>query len=820
MTWSASPLSLALVIAALTLGMLAGVVWARRMGRSARLQDIERQVQAERSIAQAEATLRHQESYVLALQQLTEGLRQRAPLGDLLETLLRHAGDVLGAAHGHLDLIDPRLGSMVRARARGRFSDLVDGGVRVGEGVAGLAWARRSPVRVDDYAAWDGRLRGDQLGWLRAVLAAPLASREGVLGVIVLGRDRDDRRTFSSADEAELARFAELAALAVLNVRLIEELEGRRRESEQLARIGDAMQEAGGVDERMSLVLAAISDVADLQRAVIWLPEPDERSLKASAWVGYADGASAAPVPLGGRVPLDGTVPLLEGAYRNARESLTEAADAPPPSPQTAELTENGALHCGRAALVLPLMARGAVVGVLTADAPAAGRTLRESLGVLRRFAASAAVAIDAARLLSAAQSELGERRAAEQELRRSEEKYRGILEQIEEAYFETDFRGRFTVVNAALLRSLGTTREQMLGRSFWPFVDDQERRAVLEVFHEVARSGTPALGVELRYRNPARGSVSRAEMSINLVRGESGDPVGFRGVVRDIEERVRYQEELQAAKDVAEAANASKSVFLANVSHELRTPLTSILGFARLIERRFDEFLAPHLAAIDEPRVQRAARQVRTNAAIIGRESRRLTALIDNVLDLAKIEAGKVDWQLERMAPLTVVEQGLEAARGLLDERPLVGVRLERGFDVPDVIADRDRLLQVVINLLSNALKFTPAGEVVVRVERAGIEALVSVSDTGVGIAAEDHAAVFEQFRQVGDTLTEKPQGTGLGLPICKQIIEHHGGRLWLESSLGRGSTFSFTLPAAPPAEPEGTNRPELADAEVVQWW
>ena len=772
----------------------------RETGRLIRLQDIERQVQAERTLALAEATLQHQESYVLALQGVTDGLMRRAPLGTLLETVLRHAGDVLEAPHGFLDLIDQQLGMTVRERARGRFVGMDETTVRPGEGLAGKAWSGRSPLRVDDYARWDGRLRGAaELGWVRGALAAPLTSREGVLGVIGLARDRDDRRPFGSADEAELARFAELAALAVLNVRLIDELEARRRESEQLARIGNAMQEAASVEERMALVLQAIPRVVGLRRSVIWLPDAADRTLKASAWVGFGDEAR------GLTVPLDGAVPLLEESYRNARETVIEAHEAVPPALHAAAQFKHHPLIRSRAAVVLPLVARGSVVGVLAADSPPEGQVLAGSLEVLRRFATSAAVAIDAARLLSTAQAELGERRAAEQELRRSEEKHRGILEQMEEAYFETDFRGRYTLANPALLRSLGADRQQVLGKSFWPFVDPSDRRPVLEAFREVERSGLPALGVQLRYRNLERGTWSRAEMSVNLVRDETDGPVGFRGVVRDVEERMRYQEALQDAKDAAEAANASKSVFLANVSHELRTPLTSILGFARLIERRFEEVLAPHLEAVAEPRVQRAVAQVRGNADIISRESRRLTTLINNVLDLAKIEAGKVEWHMERLALRAVVEQALEATRGLLDAKPVVRIRFEPGDGVHEVIGDRDRLVQVVINLISNAVKFTPRGEVLVRLARLDEQVLVSVRDPGVGIADEDHATVFEQFRQVGDTLTEKPQGTGLGLPICKQIVEHHGGRLWLESALGQGSTFAFVLPHAPRLGAEG---------------
>ena len=768
----------------------------RTTGRLIRLQDIERQVQAERTVLLAETALRHQESYVLALQEVTEGLMRRAPLGSLLGAVMRHASEVLEAPHGFLDLIDPESGTTVRERARGRFAETEGTPVRQGEGLSGRAWSSRAPLRVQDYARWERRLRGVDLGWLRAAVAAPMSSRDGVLGVIALGRERDDRRAFDAADEAELARFAELAALAVQNVRLIDELEARRRESEQLARIGTAMQEASSLDERMALVLQAIPRVVGLKRAAIWLPDREERTLKASAWVGFGGEVR------GVSVPLDGAVPLLEEAYRKGHESVIEEHEAIAPALRARAPFREHSLVRSRAAVVLPLVARGSVLGVLAADTPADGGSLGSRLEVLRRFTTSAAVAIDAGKLLATAQAELAERRAAELELRRSEEKYRSILEQMEDAYFETDLQGRYTLVNPKLARSMGLAREQILGRSFRRFMERSDVRHVVGVFREIARSGKPALGVETRYRDHVSGATSRAEMSISLVRDAAGEPIGFRGVVRDIEERARHQEELQAAKEMAEAANASKSMFLANVSHELRTPLTSILGFSRLIERRFDEVLAPHLEAVDDPKVQRAVKQVRGNAGIISRESRRLTTLINDVLDLAKIEAGKVDWHMERLAPSEVVGQALDATRGLLDAKPQVSVRSEIDARAPDVIGDRDRLVQVVINLISNAVKFTPEGVVLVRLEGKDGHVQVSVRDTGVGIAPDDHDAVFEQFQQVGDTLTEKPQGTGLGLPICKQIVVHHGGRLWLESALGEGSTFSFSLPAVPPLQ------------------
>ena len=254
--------------------------------------------------------------------------------------------------------------------------------------------------------------------------------------------------------------------------------------------------------------------------------------------------------------------------------------------------------------------------------------------------------------------------------------------------------------------------------------------------------------------------------------------------------------EEAQAARVAAEAASASKSAFLSSVSHELRTPLTSVVGFSRLIRRRLDEAIFPAVPAGD-PKRDRAMRQVSDNLGIIVAEGERLTTLINDTLDLAKIEAGRMEWRREPVDVADVIERATSATASLLaGTGPVMIVDLEP--DLPSPIGDRDRLIQVLINLISNAVKFTPSGTITCAAERdpAGGGIVVSVTDTGIGIAPEDHAMVFEPFGQAGDTLTDKPRGTGLGLAICREIVERHGGRLWLESGVGRGARFSFTLP------------------------
>ena len=260
-----------------------------------------------------------------------------------------------------------------------------------------------------------------------------------------------------------------------------------------------------------------------------------------------------------------------------------------------------------------------------------------------------------------------------------------------------------------------------------------------------------------------------------------------------------RLFEEAQQARAVAEEADAAKSAFLSTVSHELRTPLTSVLGFAKIIKKRLEDRIFP-LVPKDDKKVVQTMQQVEDNLKVVVSEGERLTKLIDDVLDLAKIEAGKLEWNMEPVLVADVIDRATAATASLFEQK---GLRIVTDVapDLPVVTGDGDRLIQVVINLISNAVKFTDAGSVTCRAVRRGGEVVVSIVDTGMGIAPADQPKVFERFKQVGDTLTDKPKGTGLGLPICREIVEHHGGRVWVESELGKGSTFSFSLPV-PDAE------------------
>ncbi len=251
---------------------------------------------------------------------------------------------------------------------------------------------------------------------------------------------------------------------------------------------------------------------------------------------------------------------------------------------------------------------------------------------------------------------------------------------------------------------------------------------------------------------------------------------------------------ELKEAYERLQEVDKMKTDFLSVVSHELRTPLTSILGFAEIVQLKFKSTIFPKLDP-EEKKIAKAIASVEKNLGVILAEGDRLTTLINELLDIAKLEAGKVAWKRESIHVADLIERSIAATSSLFDKKN-IPLKKHIEQDLPEFTGDKDRYIQVVINLISNAVKFTNEGGVTIKSYMKVSEIVVEVIDTGTGIAEDDKDKVFEKFKQVGDTLTSKPTGTGLGLPICKQIVEHHGGRIGVDSELGKGSTFWFTVP------------------------
>lgn len=256
----------------------------------------------------------------------------------------------------------------------------------------------------------------------------------------------------------------------------------------------------------------------------------------------------------------------------------------------------------------------------------------------------------------------------------------------------------------------------------------------------------------------------------------------------------------LEAARAAAEAAYHAKASVMATMSHELRTPLNIIIGFST--------------AMVEHPEIYESAPLPPAFVADL-REIRRsgehLLGLINDILDLARVEAGRITLNRDALSLAPLLDEMLRTARGLLKDRP-IRVRGEYHGSLPPVLADETRVRQVLLNLVSNACKFTSAGEVILGAHADGPELTIWVRDTGIGIAAADQARIFNHFEQVEDTQQRPYPSTGLGLAISRWLVELHGGRIWLESELGKGSTFYFTLPCTQVADGQ-----EVLQARVV---
>jgi Na+/proline symporter/nitrogen-specific signal transduction histidine kinase len=351
-------------------------------------------------------------------------------------------------------------------------------------------------------------------------------------------------------------------------------------------------------------------------------------------------------------------------------------------------------------------------------------------------------------------------------------------------------WRGRATNddLRALLARFMG---EQRAEAAFVRFQEEAGRHV-----DRSSRADPAIVAFVERELAGAIGAASARIMIAAVLREEMHDIDEVTRILDEASQLVIYAQKLEEKSKALEAATAELSAanerlkeldklkddFTATVSHEIRTPLTSIRSFSEILR--------------DNPELE--AHQRQAFLRIIVEESERLSRLINDILDLAKMEAGTTEWRIGEHLPGPIFERALAATSGLLAKAPHIRLEVEMAPDLPAIRVDPDRLVQVVVNLISNAVKFCDKAQGAVRF-RAWHEAewlRVDVVDNGIGIAPENLTRIFERFQQAGDLLTAKPEGTGLGLPITRQILRRFGGEIWVASEPGNGSTFSFRLP------------------------
>lgn len=368
--------------------------------------------------------------------------------------------------------------------------------------------------------------------------------------------------------------------------------------------------------------------------------------------------------------------------------------------------------------------------------------------------------------------------------LEAAERDYRDIFEHATVGIYRSSLDGRQLRANPALVRLNGYDSEpEMLAAvadigTEW-YVEPTRRAEFARLLGEHGR--VEGFVSEI-YRHRTRERIWISE-SARLVRDEAGQPLYYEGTVQDITDQVRAREALIATRAEAEQASRAKSAFLANMSHELRTPLNAIIGFAEMMEH---EVFGP----LGSPRYRDYLGDVR-------RSGLHLLQLLEDILDLSKVEAGKLELEEQDCDLHALVA---ESARMLdsLAERRDVGVRVAPAAGLPRLRGDPRRLRQIALNLLSNAIKYNRPGGRVEATLALGADGglLLRVSDTGIGIAAEDQTRVFEPFTQINRHAQDWQEGTGLGLPLSRELVELHGGTLHLDSRPGAGTTVTAAFP------------------------
>jgi signal transduction histidine kinase len=778
-----------------------------------RVDDLENQLaeaqkrESEAQKREAEA-LEQQTATAEILRVMSSSLAQRQPV---LDAIAERAARLCDASNVTIILSD---GEALRMEAHyGPLAEQI--GIQLPidrRTVSGRAFIEGHPLHVDDLSeAGDfplGRQIAAQFG-IRSFLAVPLVREAVPIGLITM--QRTEVRPFSDKQIALLKTFADQAVIAIENVRLFKELEGRNRDLTATAEI-------------LRVISSSPTDV-----------QPVFDTIVRSA-VALCDGLFSALYQFDGAL-------LHRVAQHNYTPEALEASDRIFPTRPTRALgsgraiLERAVVHIPdvevdpdyrhhelpravgyRSSLWVPMLRDGAPMGVITVGRAEAGPFSDSEIELLKTFADQAVIAIENVRLFKELQARTGELTQSVEKLTALGEVSRAVSSTLDvETVLDTivsratqlagadgcaiseydDATGMFHVrathgIDAVLVGMLRTMPlrkgEGVMGRA-------AETREPIQVA-DIAIPGA----YESHLRDVLIGAGFRAVLSVPLLREDQiigslslnrKAPGEFPPEVVDVLKTFATQSALaiqnaRLFREIAdksrqlEAASRHKSEFLANMSHELRTPLNAIIGFSEvLVDRMFGELNEKQDEYLKD----------------IYASGQHLLSLINDILDLSKIEAGRMELEVTDFDLPSAIDNALILVRERASRR---GITLGHSVDerLGSIRGDERKVKQVLLNLLSNALKFTPEGgriDVSARVHDGVAE--VSVKDTGVGIAPEDQEAVFEEFRQVG-TADKKVEGTGLGLALSRKFIELHGGKIWVKSEVGKGSTFVFTLP------------------------
>jgi PAS domain S-box-containing protein len=428
------------------------------------------------------------------------------------------------------------------------------------------------------------------------------------------------------------------------------------------------------------------------------------------------------------------------------------------------------ALLCGyRSAASVPIRQHNCVIGALTVYAAEAFGFDSDDEHLLEEIGQDISFALDN---LYAEE----ERKQAEEELRKSEERYQTLANISPVGIFRTDANGSTTYVNPTWCQLSGFSADDALGVGWLKAVHPDDIKSLADNWQAATHLHTPSLA-DYRFVHPD-GSIVWVMGQAVPEMNSANQIIGYVGTITDITERKRV-EDLKLAVKKAESADRLKSAFLATMSHELRTPLNSIIGFTGILLQK----LVGPLSAEQEKQLK-----------MVQGSARHLLELINDVLDISKIEADQMTVSIEEFDIGVAIQKSVEKIMPLAEKKGLTLTTV-----IPEAVnitSDRRRVEQILLNLLNNAVKFTEHGDVRLESQIEDDWLITRVSDSGIGIKPDDLQTLFTPFTQIDTGITRQHEGTGLGLSICKRIVEMLGGSIRVESEWGKGSTFTFTLP------------------------
>ena len=649
------------------------------------------------------------------------------------------------------------------------------------------------------------------LGGIRTYLAVPMLKDDELIGAFQIFRT--EVRPFDDKQIALVENFAAQSVIAIENARLLAELrESLERQTAMSEVLSVISASPGELDPVFRSILANAGRLCDCAIGGMFLTEGEGYRLVATlnvtpefTEIWREEARVPDPITALARVRQTKQVLQIEdlAAYEGYRqgERLHRAA-----------VDVFGALSV----LAVPMLKESELLGVIVLFGREPRAFSDRELGLVTNFAAQAVIAIENARLLSELRSRTGELTQSVEELRGLGEVTQAVsasldLESVLTAIVENsvqlsrtdagviyvydeaqdEFGLRATVgMDAELIAAMSSQR---VAGGVNAIVEATERRAPVQIADLRNEPPGPLLDLILAagFRGVLVMPLLRPDRVVGALVVRRRAPGEFSTATVELLETFAAQSVIaiqnarlfaeieKTGRELAEASR-HKSQFLANMSHELRTPLNAILGYTELI---LDD-----IYGATPPRMREVLQRLERNG-------KHLLGLINDVLDLSKIEAGQLVLSLGDYAIRDVV-QGVYAAVEPLATTKGLALKLDLSAGLPPARGDERRLSQVLLNLVGNAIKFTDKGEVAIGASAANGTVTFAVRDTGPGIALSDQAKIFEEFQQADNSITKSKGGTGLGLAISKRIIALHGGRIWVESEPGRGSTFSFTLP------------------------